>query len=209
MRIEPTLQDWRAAKSVYVAFAAKPGSQHIASEFALAQLHALLRQLKPKAVLEFGAGIGAITYALLTHPNRPARICSTEDNDFCLEQLAANLPRDRREGFELVSGIAELADSGEPWDVVIFDGGAYDPEEVRTLQLGSVCMVEGGREWTRNTIAERLGARNLKCELENHTPPDRYFVFAKVPDKKRGGTKWKFWLKRRQKGCWIGRVEAI
>lgn len=45
------------ALGIYQEFRAKPESQHIAGEFALIELSRLLSRIKPKHVLEIGAGI--------------------------------------------------------------------------------------------------------------------------------------------------------
>jgi predicted O-methyltransferase YrrM len=73
VKIEPSEADWAFAKSIRDEFKRKPGSQHIASEFALAYLSALLNKVKPDSVLEFGAGIGTVTYFLMKHPANISR----------------------------------------------------------------------------------------------------------------------------------------
>lgn len=102
MKVEPSALDWAYAKSVYDEFSQKPGAQHIASEFALAHLGAVLNKVKPNSVLEFGAGIGTITHFLLKHPANIGHVTTTENNPYCLDQLIEQ-PNVWRLGFPLIS----------------------------------------------------------------------------------------------------------
>lgn len=66
MRVLPTLGDWLTAYRVHRRFASRPGGKHIATWRALICLAALVRKDQSTAVLEFGTGIGTITYLLLS-----------------------------------------------------------------------------------------------------------------------------------------------
>lgn len=76
--------DKRFASEVHSRFSSKSGSERIATKFALAHLSAVLNKYKPMDVIEYGAGIGTVTYALLSHPVGIKKLTTTEQNDFCL-----------------------------------------------------------------------------------------------------------------------------
>src|SRR5215831_17965074 len=91
MRVRPKLNDCVSVYRVYRRFAARPGSEHIATWRALACLSALVRLRQPEKVLEFGTGIGTITYLLLTSLPQ-LNVVGLETNPFCLAQLDRNIP---------------------------------------------------------------------------------------------------------------------
>lgn len=209
MQVHPKQKDRELAREVYNLFRDKPGAQHIASEFALAHLSSVIDAEKPRRVLEMGAGIGTITYLLCHHQSRPENIISTEENDFCLEQLGKNLPRENLNGLEIVTSPSDIADLDKPFDVIIFDSSHDEIDISHLMKEGTVCFIEGSRKPTRNTIQRRLKNAGLRCDFTNHPRGRKFFhVFTRkwnvlglsIP-------KVKFF--KSIKGCWIGKVERI
>ena len=194
LTIKPTADDWRLAREVHARFAAKPGSGHIATEFALAHLAALLATHPVKSVLEFGSGIGTITSLLLERLPSDARIVCTEKNAFCREQFDLNIPAAARDRIELIpQGRPKIK---ERFDLIVVDGAIHG---ARNLRDGSLCFFEGNRIGSRATIEAEIAARGLACTL-THCRTGRY--------------RWKwgrkfglpiFWLVQ-VKGCWVGRI---
>lgn len=100
---------------VFSLFRAKEGSAHIATPLSIARVIELAKDAKN--ILEFGAGIGTMTYGLLKYTN--AFIEIYEDNEFCREQLSKNL-----EGYEdrfLVTETFLEFPKRKEYDLIIFD----------------------------------------------------------------------------------------
>ena len=208
MQIYPTEADWSLAREVHRLFASKPGARHIASEFALAHLGAVLNQAHPDRVLEFGAGIGTITYFLLNHPGGIAQVTATEENEFCIGELSNNIG-DRYAGrYRLVTEPARLDVSTGHYDLVVVDG-LLASEHYEVLTLGTICFVEGSRTPTRRAINEALAGRNVVCRFVNFNRGMRYFNFGMREDPKTGRRRPKFKFRMVLKGCWIGKVAPL
>ncbi len=208
MQLEITEQDQSFAEGIYRMFKQKPGSQHIAGSFAISCLSAILRQNKPENILEFGAGIGTMTYAILDHEHQVKQVTVTEANDFCIEQLKKNLTKSHLQKLDLHSDDNSKHLISGDFDLVIFDGNV-EAEDFRHLREGTVCMVEGFREKTRNAINQELQKSGLICNFKNYASDRKqYFAFGW---KKTGlGFKRpKFKLVKHDKGCWIGQVEKL
>ena len=77
------------ALEIHRLFAAKAGAEHISSPVGLHVLLNICDETRPKRVLEIGAGIGTLSFALLKYTN--AQVDMIEDNAFCLGQLKKNL----------------------------------------------------------------------------------------------------------------------
>lgn len=167
MRVKPSTEDWAVARRVYRAFARKPGSGHIASEVALAHVAAVVRVGKIKSVLEFGAGIGTVTYLLLDCLPKDRTLVSTEHDPFCRDQLARNLPADMRQGFRVLC--PHEKEGSESFDLVIVDGKLAKTQMSDYLRPGSICFIEGDRARTRTTIHAGLAKRTLFCDFEYHS----------------------------------------
>jgi predicted O-methyltransferase YrrM len=146
MRVVPGLGDWLTAYRVHQRFASRPGAKHIATWRALAYLAAVVRQHQPKAVLEFGAGIGTITYLLLSaNPN--LNVVSVEANPFCLAQLEQNIPDQFKPRLTVVTlNDARLNDG---FDLIVIDGD-YGSNNYAFLRQGTICFVEGTRKHARS-----------------------------------------------------------
>jgi len=211
MKIAPTAEDERFAKEVYERFRAKPGSARIASAFALAYLAALLRERKPRSVLELGAGIGTVTWALLAHPAGVERVVATEDVPFCLDQLEHNLDQEMKNRLHIITKSEEFASVQGPFELLIIDG-VWDWEAVAArLREGSACFVEGQRKRERADLREVLRRRNLDCVLTPYRRGFRIQFTWEWPTP--GGVlrvRPRMRLNKRPiKGCWVGEVKAF
>jgi hypothetical protein len=206
MKVELSESDWAFAKSVYDEFSKKPGAQHIASEFALAHLSAVVNKVKPRSVLEFGAGIGTITYFLMKHPVNISHVTTTESNDFCLEQFAANIPDEFSGRYDLVVDDSTLAPGQRHYDLVIVDV-SVSSQGYAYLDSGMTCFVEGARSTNRREIEAELAGRGLRCDFVNYNRGTQYCSIVLRRSKKSGIPYPKFRFRKVRKGCWIGAVE--
>lgn len=199
------MRDWALARKIYRDFASKPHAQHISTEFALRRLAQFLSRRRPQSVLEVGAGIGAITTMLLTHPARPQKIVSTEDLPLCLGELDRNLAGLDLSGWRVVGDMSEIG-ADEVFDLVIFDGTLSDERQHDLLREGAWCFVEGGRRKTREALSAGLAQSGLALEFESHLParPVRVkwrkrVLGVPVPSIKRQAVK----------GCFLGQAVRI
>lgn len=208
MQVEPSESDWAFAKSIYDEFAQKPGAQHIASEFALAYLSAVLNKVKPNSVLEFGAGIGTITYFLMKHPANIGHVTTTENHPFCLEQFAANISEEFNSRYDLIIDDGNLVPGQRPYDLVIVDN-SVSARGYAYLDRGMTCFVEGARSANRREIQSELAGRGLRCDFVNYNRGTQYFSLVLRRSKKYGIPYPKFRLRKIRKGCWIGAVDPV
>ena len=206
MQVEPSESDWAFAKSVHDEFSQKPGAQHIASEFALAYLSAVLNKVKPNSVLEFGAGIGTITYFLLKHSANIGHVTTTENHPNCLEQFAANISEEFGGRYDLIVDDSALVPGQRPYELVIVDN-SVSARGYAYLDHGMTCFVEGARSENRREIQSELAGRGLRCDFVNYNRGMQYFSIVLRRSKKFGIPYPKFRLRKVRKGCWIGAVE--
>lgn len=141
------LNRWRVpAMEHYRSISREPGSEQIASPFALQVLLAVLEQRQPERVLEVGSGIGTMTQ-LLTAEDRKVYI--VEDNAWCLEQMRRRLTRPDRLGL----GVGFLH------RLIIVDGDQLSPRAaLEVLAWDGWILVEGNRRRWRaelRTISHR------------------------------------------------------
>jgi SAM-dependent methyltransferase len=160
------------ASDIFREFKTKPESQHIATEFAMVELSRLVARVKPRSVLEVGAGIGTITKLLLTHPDRPKHLTVTEGHPVCLAELAKNLEGVELSGYTLVKSAIEL-NMAEHFDLVIFDGTLDDERQYAVFRSGTWCFVEGSRSKTIEELKQKLAKRGLGIAIENKRPGGR------------------------------------
>jgi tRNA A58 N-methylase Trm61 len=202
VRVKPSPEDWDIAGSVYRMFANKPGSGHIASEYSLAHISAVVRTHHLRSVLEFGAGIGTITYLLLRCLPSDRVLVSTEHNPYCLEQLRRNVPLEMRNGFSLCD--RDEIDGRISFDLVIVDGKTARVASLSYLRPGTVCIVDGHREATRKSVQSRLAEHGSVCDFEYHAGRARRFDWRKTSS----GFPYPRinWSPRPTRGCWIGKV---
>ena len=161
MRVFPKPADWILAFRVYRRFRERPGSDHIASWCALACLAAIVRKYRPKEVLEFGCGIGAITYLLLSASSE-IRVLGIESNGFCLDQLDQNIPAE----FGSRLDVARIGDdrTDRQFDLLIIDG-KYDPNGA-FFRPGTICFIEGSRPWQAAQLVEIAKGKGLAIDLD-------------------------------------------
>lgn len=198
-----TDEDRALARSIYSTFSRLPGSEHIATEFALVHLSALLSELRPSRVLEIGAGIGTITRLILDHPSEVDLLVSTEENEFCRQALAKNIGDTHAGRWRLISSPNE--ERAGAYDLVIFDGYTGVEDVYPRLTEGTVCFVEGIRQPIREGLNEFLFTRGLECAFTSYIRP-RSLRLSR-------NRKWLGFLPkikfRTNKGCHIGRIKCL
>ena len=199
MTITPTADDWKLASEIYAEFRAKPESQFIATRYALAYLSALISEIKPRCVLEIGAGIGTVTKLLLVHPVGVGSLISTEAHEGCRQLLSQNLPVSDR--LHLYHDVKEAADGG-PFDLVVLDS-VIEPTHCSVLGNETTFFVEGFRGKERRTMEQFFTQAGKTVVFEQYAPgwrvrrKSRLFLGI-VP---------KFKLCR-PKGCFVGHVQS-
>lgn len=211
-----TEDDRSLARDIFGRFKQYPGSQHIATEFALSHLSALMRLTRPRTVLEIGAGIGTQTYLLLAHTNCAPLLVATESNNFCLEQLENNIPHSLRERYALIAGNDDLPESvfreaeagvfgdDRRFDLVVMDVDA--PEILfKYLNDGTYLFVEGNRRELRSRVQDHLATRGLKVEFTNYNRGKRLVELVFKPTQY-GIKRPKIRFNKTIKGCWVGQV---
>jgi hypothetical protein len=162
MDLLPNAEDWRLARTVHERFKRRPGSAHIASVGALSHLAALLRTERIKSVLEFGSGIGTVSYLLLASPPKDRRVVSFERNPFCLSQLARNIPQEL--GARLTVH-EEKTVPDDTFDLVVIDGSVADYSFLRNGQL---LFVEGNRAKQRHVVERVAKERGFACSFHRY-----------------------------------------
>jgi len=162
MKVRPNLNDWIFACRVYGRFSSMPGASHIATRRALSCLAAVLRQKRPKAVLEFGSGIGTVTYMLLAS-SPDLRVIGIEANPFCLEQLARNIPDELKPRLTLAN--SDDARLDRRFDLIIIDG-KFASRPPAFLLPGTICFIEGDRESQAKDLEDMAAAKGLSIDLE-------------------------------------------
>jgi len=172
MLVRPSLKDWFSALRVHRRFKAFPGSEHIASRIALAHLAAILRQRDCKSALEFGAGIGTITYLLLQYG---LRVVSIEHDAFCQDQIKQNIPEQWQSRMTLITDRVGV-DIDSVFDLVIIDGKLPAGNTYRFVRPGTICFVEGSRKYSTLKFQKRVAAAGLYCVMENYKPWTRLRV---------------------------------
>lgn len=201
--------DHAFAEKYHSIYAKKPGAEHIASKFALAYLGAILRVTKPASVIEFGAGIGTMTHAILAHPDKVEKLVTTETNQFCLDQLALNIPNDHKNRMFLIDDLEQLKKIEGKFDLMVFDGASATASQIAFLKEGAICFIEGERKKTVKTVKKLLRAHGLTCEFKNYDQGYRYFTLYKKDKAKIGEKRWKFKFRRYIKGFNVGHVTAL
>lgn len=209
MHLTPDDDDRALARATFEQFADRPGAQHIATEFALTYLSALLRTLQPTSVLEFGAGIGTITSMLLEHPCGIEHVTCTEDNAFCLEQLDANLRPEQRERLMLIKEPGRLGEIDRNFDLIIFDGEFGISEKLHVLDDRVACFIEGARTRTRKAVNQHLAGRGLACNFTNYNRGRKLVSMAWQKKRRFGMRLPKLRFNRTLKGCWVGVVSEL
>lgn len=170
------------ARDIFDRFRARPGSDQIASAFALSGLAYWLNRQRPGRVLEIGAGIGALSEVIRRWMTsdfaafaETEAVC-VEDDPWCQvrwrEHLAFLPP-----GMRLVDKIPN-----EFFDFVILDGPQIRPEEWAVLTPQATVFVEGRRR--EQCRALRAFLTGMASASASWRPGDRtkgYTVFRLAP----------------------------
>ena len=199
MRVKPSFGDWVSAYRIHLRFASRLGAQHIATTRAVACLSAVVRRHRPKTVLEFGAGIGTLTYLLLSGRDPPLNVVAFETNPFCLAQLQRNIPEEFKPRLTVIAPGGSVPDIH--FDLIIVDGRLPATQDWAFLQRGTVLFVEGDREYQCSKLMRIARTKNLVCDLDKQS-------FGELS---LGRRKMRFGLYvpvfRRRKTCRIGIAE--
>lgn len=173
------------AATVFAEFWAKPGSDEIATAFAIEGLVKLLQQHRPRAIIEVGGGIGTLSRVLLDHlPAHPSGALTVlERNDWCGARWVEHMGADGPRAFRL-SGWPEkpYAWPDRPVDLLVVDDWLplrYDHVEILLGQRALV-FFEGNRVIERCIVREGLRAKGRRVATLNRRPWDRskgYWIF--------------------------------
>jgi hypothetical protein len=166
MKVVPSLSNWITAYRVHRRFASRPGSQHVATCRSLTYLAAIVSQYKPKTVLEFGAGIGTITYLLLSANSKP-NVIAVEANPFCLAQLDQNIPHEFKPRLSVVT--LDDARLNRRFDLIVIDGAFQSFHDYSFLQQGTICFIDGNRLSQAERLTRIAKTRNLVCDVEKQS----------------------------------------
>lgn len=157
------------ARAIFRRFRALPGSEQIATEYALVGLANLLRRQRPKRILEIGAGLGTLSALLLRAP--PATYWVLERDAGYRSAWDENVGRARY----AVTKVTELprADAVSPFDLVVIDDRLQDPFPAAFLARRAVCYFEGNRGPERGLVAVGLARAHRRAAWLNRRPWDR------------------------------------
>lgn len=184
---------------IYKLFKEKQGSEHIATPISIEKVAELARGAKD--ILEFGAGIGTLTYSALA--NSDAFVEIYEDNEFCIERLSENL--DGYEGrYALITSYGFMP-RRKKYDLIIVDGGMGGDDGGTTNWIQNMfsdrleptlVYFEGARLFQRKQVRHAL-FRRYTCKIERVSCRDGF----------KGGTVMRFtpernYLKRITNKLW-------
>jgi SAM-dependent methyltransferase len=168
---------WDPAK-LHAHFAELPGSEQIASPFALAGLAVWLDRRQPRIVLDVGCGIGTTT-ALIGRWGA-TQIVAVEDDPWCLAQARRNL----RGVWAEILWYDKVPSAYMSFPFVVLDGPQIRLEDWCCLEDRAVVFVEGGRRGQRAHLEAWLRAeRRAFCHAE-WKPKDRtkgFHVYVTEP----------------------------
>lgn len=187
------------ARAIWRSFAARRGSEHIAKATAIEGVIKHIHRVKPEVVLEVGAGIGTLTYAIVQSlvetsggDNAAFRFISIEDNPFCLGELSANLGSNM-EFVQVIPSLAHLPSDVTSIDFLVVDGGASDPRYFSRLANRGAVLVEGYRAKQRDVMAQTLaGRRNITANFRSWNGREGYWLTQLDPT---GAERARFWAR--------------
>lgn len=148
-----------------------------ASPSAQAGLRRWLQRVRPRRVLEVGAGVGTLTRVIVDEAPQAA-LHFVEDSDLCLSILYRAVPV--TEAQRVRDG--DVPQSG-PYDFVVIDGGTRTSAYYEALSPRAVVFVEGGRRDQRAAL-ERLHRSRRPFAHRQVKPWDRskgYHVYQFEP----------------------------
>src|SRR5262245_55544664 len=112
--------DLFVARNIHDSFSRKAGSHRIASTFSLCHVSRIIRMHRPKAVLEVGAGIGAISELILLHQEKVDCLYSIESDRLCRSALRENLRPREGQSWHLLSSHEEIKWT-RSFDLIVFE----------------------------------------------------------------------------------------
>ncbi len=159
------------ARRIYKFFSNRPGSEYIASAYAIQGLMVLLDRYRPKSVLEIGAGIGTLSFAAMhmldecrkdTKGPFAWKYFAVESDRFCLEELKKNLePWESR--FTIVDHLEESSELVKDFEFIILDGGKKDGKFFEKIPLRATLFIEGDRRPQRELLESVSRGRDYVC----------------------------------------------
>ncbi|MGB0525346.1 MAG: hypothetical protein ACPGJS_20395 [Flammeovirgaceae bacterium] len=157
-------------------FAAKEGSERIASEHALQGLEKRIRKGNINNILEFGIGIGTIPYLIsqiAKDEKRKINYYGTELNEFCLGKIKENIDTTDNEyfNFNVMSDVEELP-SDFIADLVIIDGDVSNYEKIKDiLSEAAIIFIEGTRTIQQDAIKKVYPNALISTHISLHKNP--------------------------------------
>ena len=165
---------------LHAHFAALPGSEQIASAFAVEGLAVWLSRRHPQRVCDIGAGIGTLTAVIAKWSH--AEIVAVEDDPWCLAQARLNL-RGSWSAHEIL-WYDKVPSSCMSWDFIVLDGPQVRREDWQALEPHGLVFVEGGRRGQRAHLEAELRALGRPFCRANYKPADRskgYWLYLVEP----------------------------
>lgn len=166
------------AADIFTRFRALPGSDEIATPFAIEGLTRLLRRFRPHKIIEIGGGVGTLSQVVLDHGPTATSLTVLERNAWCGARWGENLAK-------AVVGacVFKLSDWPEkpygwperPVDLLVVDDWLpvrYDQVEV-LLGRRALVFFEGNRTVERCIVREGLRAKGRRVAELNRRPWDR------------------------------------
>lgn len=169
------------ASEIHAHFKDQPGSEQIASEFAIRELQTWIWSHAPSRILEVGAGIGTLSAVISDYLLVVAGLVeavSVEDDPWCRQQWDKNLS-----WWPCRPILFDKVPPFDFFDFVILDGGQMPDDGWACLAPGATVFIEGNR---------RMQRARLRQYLTNVGRP-----FCETPSRPRD----------RSKGIWLIRCE--
>lgn len=132
----------------YKLYCQAPGSDYIASEFALYQILKLVNFYRPKNILEIGSGIGTIPDTILKfsmNKGYQTNYLGTENVEFCLNQIPINLGHNYKD-LKIYSNLSKIPKHYK-FDLIIIDGSENKLKDIEDkVSLNGIIIIEGDRK---------------------------------------------------------------
>ena len=159
------------ALALHARFKALPGSEQIATPFAIHALRQFLWTHAPRRILEVGAGIGSLSWVLadyLTYLCGYAEAVSVEDDPWCRTEWERNLAPWRRRPL-----LFDKVPPYEFYDLVVLDGPQMPADGWACLAPGASVFVEGNRREQRAALRLSMRQQGRRYIETPSRPPDR------------------------------------